>query len=304
MSADSTGGVGEYYDDEMDNSGGFSDDNSYTTYHDKFVMNGSQSDEDESPPSHVARPHVSQPPRGHPTASFSSNERRKCFDVIQTEMTRRSGGSTLSSLEDWFTANHDVLMKKVLGKHDSLQRFLESFPRWLVLTTSRSGKNVFVRFPNSGRKKGKTVASKPPVVKGKAVAAKPARPPISQISKGIGKSGGVAKQLTELELIESVENIVRNNGGLCLVSLVGSRIKDMGITIQPVFSSLKDLLDKGFKLERFILHGSGGTTTVSLAVKASAKRVNTPQISSKTKMESAKPQVVQKDTCIVRCSTC
>lgn len=132
-------------------------------------------------------------PRVKLMLELSAQERRTAHEVIEMEMRRRSGGSTLSSLEAWFAQAHSTLMEKMVVSHGTFRQFLNSFPGWFVLT--ERGKHVFVRFP--------------------AVA------PPKSATKGAGP-------VSEAEWIECVAKIVNGHKGSCLLSTVGTQLKQMG----------------------------------------------------------------------------
>jgi hypothetical protein len=176
-------------------------------------------------------------PRVNLMLELSAKERRTAHDVIEKEMRRRSGGSTLSSVEAWFAQAHSVLMKKMFVSHGTFRQFLNSFPGWFVLT--ESGGNVFVRFPAA------------------------ATPKTAKVQRSAGPA-------SETDWVECVAKIVNGHKGSCLLSTLGTQLKQMGLELPRQYRTLTDLLKIGIQRGRFVLSGSGGTATVSLAATAVA----------------------------------
>lgn len=109
--------------------------------------------------------------------------------MMLLKRSRRSGGSTLSSVEAWFSQAHSVLMEKMIASHGTFRQ---------------------------------------------------------------------------------VAKIVNSHKGSCLLSKLDTQLKQMGFELPRQYHTLSGLLKIGVHFGRFVLSGSGGTATVSLAATAVA----------------------------------
>lgn len=159
-------------------------------------------------------------------------------DILK-ELNRRSGGSTVSSLENWFYGTHPQEKEHLLALFGTFQGCLRSFPKSFVL--SRKNKMDFVYPTNAETKKSATTKA-------------------SATAKGTTKTTSGPKQKTADECHAFVTEFIKTQGGSCFWSDVGTHLRRVAFPFEPTFSSLKGLLQDGATRGIYTLRLTGKST--------------------------------------------